>query len=548
MTRIRWYGPTLVLLTTCLIVMLAGPAMVRRLSWHQVEGRIELARDSNTGDISLAAMSQAFRNVAKVVKPSVVHIQVEGRTRKVRLRRQDREEQMRRWFFDRRRRPPSWHDDDSDERPEDEHPQKKGGDEPDFRSYTPMGAGSGWVFDEQHIVTNNHVVEEGDKITVVFSNESKRTAKVVGKDPDTDIAVLRVAGGGLHPAEICSVPVEQGEIVFAFGSPFGFEFSMSQGIVSAKGRKPGIVRAQGYENFIQSDAAINRGNSGGPLTNIYGEVVGMNTAIATRGNPEANFNGIGFAIPAAMIRKHVTDLIAEGKVVRGFLGVQIMDLDENKAYTFGYDGKGVLVYAPMEGSPAQDAGVRPDDIIIKINDVPVSTMEQLRHVVAAQAPGAKVNLEIFRGTSPNEPGETLNIAVEIVEKPTKLNRNSFVDPSQPDEPKAEPDPKIRDHKSLRHLGLLRVVTASRTLMEHYERAFVEGVLVTKVADGSPAQRAGIREGAIITRVFAQRVKDVDELIEAIAAADVEKPIRLRIDVGEAEVSVFLEPSDTHLIP
>jgi serine protease Do len=178
------------------------------------------------------------------------------------------------------------------------------------------GSGSGWIYDTKgHIITNNHVIDGADRIVVRFYDGSERDAKVVGVDTKTDIAVVKVKGDDLHPAKRADKPVDQGEIVFAFGSPFRFDFSMSQGIVSAKGRQLGILRgAQGYENFIQTDAAINPGNSGGPLTNIYGEVVGMNTAIASR---TGAYNGLGFAIPVRMVEQVGDQLIENGKVSRG---------------------------------------------------------------------------------------------------------------------------------------------------------------------------------------------------------------------------------------
>jgi len=524
MTRIRWYGPTLALLTACLIVMVTGPGLVRQLSWHHIDGRIALARDTNTRSGTLAELSEAFRNVSRIVEPSVVHVQVEGKIMPIR-----RELEQWKWFLDPR------HRFDEEDMPDEET----------ARRYRPVGTGSGWVFDEQHIVTNNHVVEDGQKITVSFSDGSERNAKIVGQDPDTDIAVLRVTGGGLHAARLATVPVEQGEIVFAFGSPFGFKFSMSQGIVSAMGRKDILGRTanfHGYENFIQTDAAINRGNSGGPLTNIYGEVVGMNTAIATRG-PVPSYNGVGFAIPADMIRDHVQDLIDNGKVTRGFLGVQIRDLDQRKASTYGHEGKGVLVDAPMPGGPADEAGIRPDDIITKLDGTPLESTEQLRNMVARQSPGSMVTLEVFRGTSPDEPGETVEIEVEIVEKPGILSADVFQRDPESEEPE-QIDPIIREKvERLRDLGLYRLRTARRALDERPRQKFVPGVIVSRVTPGSVAAEAGIQRRQVITHVFSKRVKNLEAMIGALENVDIDKPIRLRIHNGKTGHSVFLDPAD-----
>ncbi|NJL31408.1 MAG: PDZ domain-containing protein, partial [Phycisphaerales bacterium] len=251
-----------------------------------------------------------------------------------------------------------------------------------------MGSGSGWVYSaDGHIITNNHVIEEADRIEVRFFNGESMDAVVVGTDPKTDVAVIKVDATKLHASTLATEPVEQGEIVFAFGAPFRFEFSMSQGIVSGQGRQLGILaERQGYENFIQTDAAINPGNSGGPLTNIYGQVVGMNTAIASR---TGAFNGLGFAIPIDMVKKVVDELIATGTVQRGYLGIFIEELDPRMARTFGYDGKGVLVTNPIDGGPAAEAGVQRGDIITKVEGKPVSTPDELRNLVADLAPGKR---------------------------------------------------------------------------------------------------------------------------------------------------------------
>ena len=536
MTRIRWYGPTLALVIAVLLVMLVGPGLVRRLSWHQTERHVELARDSNLQNVSLADLSAAFRNVATAVRPSVVHIQVEGRV--PRSRRRALEDHMRKllpnapWSPHRFFVPP---DDEGDE------DQEESDNDSTLRAY---GTGSGWVYDAEHIVTNNHVVEDGDRITVIFSNNSERIVEVVGQDRETDIAVLRVKSGALHPVQLATQTVEQGEIVFAFGSPFGFEFSMSQGIVSAIGRKPGILsEVQGYENFIQTDAAINRGNSGGPLTNIYGEVIGMNTAIATHSNPQANFNGIGFAIPASMIRKHVDNLIEHGRVVRGYLGVFIEDLSEERAWTFGYEGKGVRVDRPIPDGPAADAGIQSDDIITAIDGKPMQNLEVLRNLIAGRTPGTSVELEIFRGKSPDDPGQTLTIDVEIAEKPKDLRERSIVEFRPDDEIPDQTEDDVR-RDNLIKLGIKRFKKATAESVQRYRRRFVPGVLVTSVRGGSAAAKAGITSGQIITEVFGVPVTDVPELLTEITKHDLARPVRLRINYGRFERTVFLEiPED-----
>ena len=236
MSRIRWYGPTLVLLLTMLAAVLAGPMLVRRAAYAYQDAQVTLVQDRQRGNISLAELSDSFENVARIVEPSVVHIAVGSR----------RASAMNRFRFDPR----------SGESPEDlfrrfQQPDPRGDDDaPDMQRYDvpqEFGNGSGWVYDRAgHIITNNHVIADADDITVRFFDGSERKATVVGSDPSTDVAVLKVDGDAPRPAKISTDAVDQGEIVFAFGSPFRFDFSMSQGIVSAKGRKLDIIRdAQG---------------------------------------------------------------------------------------------------------------------------------------------------------------------------------------------------------------------------------------------------------------------------------------------------------------
>jgi len=532
MTRIRWYGPALVLVFTVLLVMLMGPGLIRKLQWHRVGAHIELAREDNLSSLALSQLSEAFRNVATSVRPGVVHIQIEGRRISQRLPRdlQDTLPPFFRRYFNQ----PKGTDDE--ERP-DLHR---------YDPFTPFGSGSGWVYDDRHIVTNNHVIEHAHRITVKFSDETQLTAEVVGSDPPTDIAVLRIRDGQLHPIPLATAPVQQGEIVFAFGSPFNYEFSMSQGIVSAKGREIGILRARaGFEDFIQTDAAINRGNSGGPLTNIFGEVVGMNTAIATAGNPERSFNGMGFAIPAYMIREIVEDLIDDGKVIRGYLGVVIEDLTPAKAYTFGFEGVGILVVQPQEGFPAAVAGVQPDDIITRVNGQPVSNVKQLQDIVKRSEPGTSIALEIYRGRNPDTPGETLTVDVELVSRPEDPFEASL--PNSPHRNEVEDDIIHRTEETLAKLGIEDITTARGD-----GRTQSTGVIVREVRPGSAAQAAGLGPGDVITAIFGTPVASRRALLAELGQYDATRPIRLRVTDGRTQRSVFLvlpnEESETDTEP
>jgi len=513
MGRIRWYGPTLVLLVTVLVVMIAGPRLTQNLAHAHKSAEIRLIQQSLENSSSLAQMSEAFRNVAKVVEPSVVHIRISQQFRNSGRNFRNPLEQ----FFGPYGRPQ-----------EDDRQRQEGGEDLQrYNSLRPLGAGSGWVFDDQgHIVTNNHVVTlrdqetVADEIKVKFHDGSERIARVVGRDPKTDIAVLKVDGPVIK-ASTAGENVEQGDIVFAFGSPLQFQFSMSQGIVSATGRTSiGILRSQGgYENFIQTDAAINPGNSGGPLTNIYGQVIGMNTAIASR---TGQFAGIGLAIPIDDVVHVVQQLIERGEVARGFIGIQINDLDPMMAQTFGFKGHGVLVDLPVPGSPAEKAGIQSGDIITGVNGKNYKTAAELRNNVSKYAPGTKLEVEYFRN------GKTHTVDVVIAQVPDQMamSRGQFRD-------RPEADPSADDFETLRKLGLERVSTMTEGLAARYRLDFREGVLVESVRRGSSAFASGISRSAVITSVMGKSVRSVQELVDEIKKHDLTKPIRVRVMQGNS---------------
>lgn len=529
MNRIRWYGPTLVLLVAVVLVMVAGPYLAQQIAWAQAGARITLIRDSLSQNPSLATLSEAFRHVAEVVEPSVVHIQIEqkGGGPGERITEEDL---LRRFFgphpFDlepRRRRTPR-SDEEPDEQQEDQNLDR-------FNVPRVVGAGSGWVYDSQgHVITNHHVVKDADAITVRFQDGTERQATVVGTDPKTDIAVLKIEGGVLHPATLATEPVEQGDIVFAFGSPLGFEFSMSQGIVSAKGRQLRILTDGGYENFIQTDAAINRGNSGGPMTNIYGQVVGMNAAIASR---STGFQGLGFAIPVSTLKHVVGQLIEDGKVSRGYLGIYIADLDPKLARTFGYDGTGVLVEDPIEDGPAAAAGIRRGDIITKLNGQSVQTANELRHKVAAHRPGTRLSLEVFRD------GKMVDLEVTIAQLPDEVDGRGGRD----GEGRSQGTDDDSGRLLLRKLGLRSVNTMDPQIAKRFGAKMVPGVLVRSVRRESAADAAGITEGQIITDVMGVKVETVDELVKELKKHDISEGVRLSVVDGDLERFVFLELPD-----
>jgi serine protease Do len=272
--------------------------------------------------------------------------------------------------------------------------------------------GSGVIVDAQgHILTNNHVIKDAEEIKVTLFDKQEFEGKVIGTDPKTDLAVVKIEAKALSPIRWGdSDALKVGEMVIAVGSPYGLTETVTSGIVSAKGRAN--VRIADYEDFIQTDAAINPGNSGGPLINIKGRVVGINTAIfSTTGG----YQGIGFSIPSNMARVVMESLIKEGKVIRGWLGVTIQPITSELANQFGLkEEKGALVSDVVEGSPAQKAGVMRGDIIAEYQGRKVEDPTDLRNNVAATAPGTKASLKVLRE------GKEKALAVTIGELPEDL--------------------------------------------------------------------------------------------------------------------------------
>ena len=530
MNRIRWYGPTLAVLLTVVVIMIAGPAMVRNIVYAKEQGHVQLARKSLSENQLLADLSRAFRNVSEAVQPSVVSIQTFAKRSRVHDEDQELRELFRnRWPFA----------DPSREEDRDEENDRR---YEEFDKLLPIGIGSGWVYDIQgHIITNNHVVTLRDrktitdKIEVHFANGDKRIANVVGNDPDTDVAVLKVEGEHLHPARLAQEPVHQGEIVFAFGSPLQFEFSVSQGVVSAKNRHVGIVGSRtrrgflgGYENFIQTDAAINQGNSGGPLTNIFGEVIGMNTAIATD-NLRGGFLGVGFAIPIGMIKDVVDKIIEHGRVVRGWLGISYQPLTAKEATTYGYqDGPAILLESVLEEGPAANSGLKRNDLILKIGDTRLKDGPHLKWLVASFQPGTEIDVEVFRD------GKVNTIKVKLDERPSS-DQITRLNPSFADEP--------TEGEILRKIGIESALTFTKDLAEELRVDHVPGVMINRVRRGSIAAEKGLRKGDIISEVMGKPVQDASSLIEHLIANKDRELVRLTVILarsGFQERTIFIE--------
>lgn len=376
--------------------------------------------------------------------------------------------------------------------------------EPRSREFRQRGLGSGVIISKDgYILTNNHVVQNADSIFVRTYDEHRYTAKVIGTDPKTDIAVLRIEADDLKPIAVGdSDALQVGEIVLAVGSPMSenLAYTVTQGIVSAKGRSN--VGLADYEDFIQTDAAINPGNSGGPLVNLDGALVGINTAIASN---TGGFLGIGFAVPSNMAIHVKNSLITEGEVVRGWLGVMIQNVDEALAEAFDTKGTdGVLVSDVVAGGPAADAGLEVGDIITAVDGTPVNTTAQLRNTIAGMSPGTAVELTLLRE------GQRRTVTV-------KLGR-------LPDEATAAAGGSTLDQL----LGF-----SARTLTGELARRYeigqdVTGVIITEIDQTSAAYRAGLREGDVISSVDKKPVKNQEEFAAQVRDLKKGETILLRI--------------------
>ena len=383
------------------------------------------------------------------------------------------------------------------------------------RAPNSTGSGSGVIVDATgHIITNNHVVGEATEVEVRLSDKTKLFAQVVGKDPDTDLAVLKVTTDHPLPAARFgdSSGVKVGQWVLAVGNPFGLDRTVTLGVVSGIGREN--INLSRYENFIQTDASINPGNSGGPLFDLRGDIIGINTAII-------NFaQGIGFAIPSNMAKQVMNQLINKGKVVRAWLGVGLQPLTPDLASKFGVDeNEGVLVNEVFERDPAALAGIRPGDVITKVDGALVDTPNRLSRLVAALDPGSLALVEVVRD------GKRMTLNVALSER-----RDAVVAASLP------------QSRSDFKLGIdVQDLTAG--LAEKFRLNESRGVLISKVESGSLAQAEGLREGDLIKEVNRVDTGTVGEFTIAVAKVKRGDTILLRVLREGRAFYVVLKPSD-----
>jgi serine protease Do len=397
-----------------------------------------------------------------------------------------------------------------------------------------QGVGSGVIIDAQgHILTNNHVVADADSIKVEFPNEKGKTykAEVVGRDPNSDLAVIRLTD---HPAKMPfarlgdSDEIKPGNIVLAIGSPLNFKQSVTQGVVSAKGRTLGEIA---YERFIQTDASINPGNSGGPLVNLDGEVVGLNTMISTRGGGGGSI-GIGFAIPINQAKSVISQLIEKGEVTRGWLGIEMNPEDEEISRELGHDGTGVLVARIDPSGPAGKAGLRQGDLIVNFDGIAIKDNEHLRYLVAETAPGRDVPVEAIRN------GEKMKLAINIALQPNDLYSRARGG-RRPGDGRGPGDGQAETAGSRIGVTVRNLDARAREEFNLPEK-IASGVVITKVEEGSDAAEKGLRPGAVILQIERLPVSDVATFRKLLKDNAAKEKLLLLVSLGDSERFLLLK--------
>jgi serine protease Do len=516
--RIGWLVATVALLA---FVLLGVPSrMLTQWTYAVERGRLQADNEE------LAALSQniarvqevshAFRLVAKVAGPGVVHIRVSrderAHERIIELNREHAELSERLEIARRRIRSDSETQPTAEEIIEIITRLREIADELEILAErVSPGSGSGIVFDEAgHILTNSHVVAGRSEIHVTLPDEREYEATVVGTDPSSDLAVVKIDAAELHPLAFGdSDQVEVGDWVIAVGAPFGLSQSVTHGIISATGRNDVIPR-RGivYQNFLQTDAAINPGNSGGPLLNLQGEVIGVNTAIATNGD---SYNaGIAFTIPSNMAVKIASQLKERGEVARGWLGITMGELTATDREIFGIEGRrGVLVDAVLERTPADENGLLVEDVILSVNGKPVANMAELRGLIADIFPGENANFGLWRDEEQTE------ITVKLGRRP------------RGDEEFAATTARARRAREFEGLGFY-----ARTLLPDFAPrvGYTErdrGARIVAVVDDEKS-RPALEPGELIVACNGKPVKTVAALARALKAEADDRVVKLEL--------------------
>jgi len=481
----------------------AGTEFVAVEGQSQLQAERQKLAELAAGDV----MSPLYRQVAKAVCPAVVEIHVE----KTVTVRNPMEE-----FF----RP--FGEEGSPFAPRGSRPGVPNAPAPQGLQ---RGLGSGVVVDAKngYVVTNNHVVAGADDVEVVTADRRTFTAEWIKTDPMSDLAIIKLK----KPENLVEAPLGDsdamavGDNVMAIGSPRGMPQTVTQGIVSALGRHQASVANDGgalYQDFIQTDAAINRGNSGGPLVNMRGEVIGINTAIVS---PMGTFEGTGLAIPSNMVKHVMVQLIEKGKVTRGFLGVQMQEVTPKLARSFDLPTThGALVSRVIPDTPAARAGMREGDFIVALDGKPVTDTNALRNLIASVGPDTNIQLDIYRD------GKKQTVVVTVTEQPPNFGGRYAETP-------------YGERDTSKQLGIT-VQELSRTAAERLGyKNDVKGVLVTEVAPLSGAAREGLRPGMVITQVDQTPVTSPEEFFQA--TRDTEEGVRLRVVTPDGSTLFLFAP-------
>ena len=418
---------------------------------------------------TLKQFSDQFADIAEKVNPAVVTILTEKKIDISQSNRSSPQEDLFRYYFN----------------------------QPRQREYKTSALGSGVIVDSRkgYIITNNHVVEDVDEITVRLLDKSEYKASIIGKDPKSDLAVIQIKASGLRDIVLGdSDKLRVGEWVIAVGSPFSANLShtVTAGIVSAKGRG-NIIQGDIYEDFIQTDAAINPGNSGGALLNSTGDLIGINTAIYSNGYFDRGNQGVGFAIPSNMVKKVMSDLINYGEVVRSYIGVQIQPVNDTAAKALDLKSRnGALVANVIDDGPADNAGIETGDVIVEFDGIKIQSVDHLRNNVSSSKPDKYYNLSLIRN------GKKKSFRVKLAKMP---NDDQLALSTQ--------------SESASELGI-EVSSLNRMNRQEFDIKDKDtGVLVTQIFQNTPADDAGIRVGDLITRVGSRRcssVKQFDDLV------------------------------------
>lgn len=388
------------------------------------------------------------------------------------------------------------------------------------------GLGSGVIVSSDgYVLTNSHVVKGADTIKVTFGDGRELTAKVVGTDPQTDLAVIKVEAKDLPAITFTdSDKVEVGDMVLAVGNPFGIGQTVTSGMVSGLGR---ATLGLAYEDFIQTDAAINPGNSGGALVDAQGRLVGVNTAILSR---TGGFQGIGFAIPANLARNVMEQLVTTGKVVRGYLGVSMQEIDADLAKHFDMPTRsGALVAEVVSGSPADKAGLQAGDVITKLDGVDVKDARHLKLTVANFRPDQKVSAEVLRD------GKKVDVEINVATRPSEqsLARRGGGSRGFEDDP---------DSGTLNGVGVGDLDRQTRR--EFDIRPEIDGALVTSVEPNSASAAAGLQPGDVIQEINRQPVKNAEDAVRLTETSETKKTL-VRVWGQRGSRYIVVDESDTN---